>query len=582
MSKPETFTLPSPSKCAQLRRLLESPQLEFILEAHNGISARIVEEAGFKGIWASGLALSAQYGVRDNNEASWTQVVEMLEFMADVTHIPILLDGDTGYGNFNNMRRLVKKLEQRGIAGVCIEDKVFPKTNSFIAGEQQPLADTDEFCGKIKAGKDSQIDSDFCIVARVEALIAGWDLSEALRRAEAYYAAGADAILIHSKLSRPDQILAFAREWAGRSPLVIVPTKYYSTPVNVYRRAGINLVIWANHMIRAAVASMQSIARAIHDTESPVNIEDQIATLDEVFRLQGADELRQAEKRYIAPHQPQPHAVVLAASRGQELERLTHARPKVMVPIAGKPLLRRLTDEFKKQGINTVTVVAGYKPEAIDVPGIQLLINPEYEHTGELASLACAQPEFSDEMVVLYGDLLFRSYILLDLLDRPEEIVVVVDSSLPKDGYIPVSSPRTSLLTPTPTLPRGQGEGEGGGPVSGAPDYAYCSSPDDRLWLGQEIDLVQISNKERLGSKEPSGRWIGMLRVRARGRQWLDQALDELRARSDFKAMNMPDLLNYLIAQGRPVKVLYVHGHWLDLNSLDDLDRASDFAQGCK
>ncbi|MGV0103130.1 Phosphoenolpyruvate mutase [Nostoc sp. DSM 114160] len=203
------------NKCAQLRLLLESPQLDFIMEAHNGISARIVEEAGFKGIWASGLALSAQYGVRDNNEASWTQVVEMLEFMSDVTSIPILLDGDTGYGNFNNMRRLVKKLEQRGIAGVCIEDKLFPKTNSFINGNRQPLADIDEFCGKIKAGKDSQTDADFCIVARLEALIAGWDLSEALRRAEAYHAAGANAILIHSKSSRPDQVLAFAKEWAG-------------------------------------------------------------------------------------------------------------------------------------------------------------------------------------------------------------------------------------------------------------------------------------------------------------------------------------------------------------------------------
>ncbi|HXZ96038.1 MAG TPA: isocitrate lyase/phosphoenolpyruvate mutase family protein, partial [Burkholderiales bacterium] len=118
-----------PTKAAALRALLNSSELEFLMEAHNGISARIVEEAGFKGIWASGLTLSAQFGVRDNNEASWTQVVDMLEFMSDATRIPILIDGDTGYGDFNNMRRLVQKLEQRGIAGVCIEDKLFPKTN---------------------------------------------------------------------------------------------------------------------------------------------------------------------------------------------------------------------------------------------------------------------------------------------------------------------------------------------------------------------------------------------------------------------------------------------------------------------
>jgi phosphoenolpyruvate phosphomutase len=203
------------SKAKQLRNLLESAELEFIMEAHNGISAKIVEETGFKGIWGSGLALSAQYGVRDNNEASWTQIIDMLEFMSDATNIPILLDGDTGYGNFNNMRRLVKKLEQRQIGGVCIEDKLFPKTNSFIASERQPLADIDEFCGKIKAGKESQQDPDFCIIARVEAFIAGWDLAEALKRAIAYQEAGADGILIHSKLSRPDEILAFAREWGG-------------------------------------------------------------------------------------------------------------------------------------------------------------------------------------------------------------------------------------------------------------------------------------------------------------------------------------------------------------------------------
>lgn len=119
-------------KTTRFRQLLASSELEFLLEAHNGITAKIVEEAGFCGIWAGGLCMSAQYGVRDSNEASWTQVLEMLEFMADATSIPILLDGDTGYGNFNNVRRLVRKLEQRGIAAVCIEDKLYPKTNSFI------------------------------------------------------------------------------------------------------------------------------------------------------------------------------------------------------------------------------------------------------------------------------------------------------------------------------------------------------------------------------------------------------------------------------------------------------------------
>ena len=158
------------TKTQQFKALLSSDKVEFLMEAHNGLSARIVEETGFKGIWASGLSISAAMGVRDNNEASWTQVLEVCEFMSDATNVPILLDGDTGYGNFNDMHRLVTELSQRGIAAVCIKDKLFPKTNGII-GYAQPLADIGEFCGKIKAGKDSQLDDDFSIIARIEAFI---------------------------------------------------------------------------------------------------------------------------------------------------------------------------------------------------------------------------------------------------------------------------------------------------------------------------------------------------------------------------------------------------------------------------
>lgn len=286
-------------KTTMFKQMLQSPALEFIMEAHNGLSAKIVEEAGFKGIWGSGLSISAAMGVRDNNEASWTQVLEVLEFMSDATSIPILLDGDTGYGNFNNMRRLVKKLEQRGIAAVCIEDKIFPKTNSFINSTNQPLAEVEEFCGKIKAGKDTQNDPDFCIVARIEAFIAGWGLDETLRRAEAYHRAGADALLIHSRLSTPEEILAFMREWKDTCPVVIVPTMYYATPTSVFQEAGISLVIWANHLVRSAIAAMQKTAAQIHHDRSLVNVEKEIVSVKEIFRLQGADELEAAEKLYL-------------------------------------------------------------------------------------------------------------------------------------------------------------------------------------------------------------------------------------------------------------------------------------------
>jgi len=278
--------------------MLGSLELEFLMEAHNGLSARIVEQSGFKGVWASGLSISASFGVRDNNEASWTQVLEMAEFMSDCTTIPILLDGDTGYGNFNNLRRLVRKLEQRDIAGVCVEDKLFPKTNSFLS-ERQPLAGIDEFCGKIKAGKDTQKDDDFCIIARVEAFIAGWGLEEVLKRAIAYHQAGADAVLIHSKIDSCEEIESFMRAWGNRGPVVIVPTKYYKTPTQTFRDLDISLVIWANHLMRSAISAMRQTAMQIYDVQSLHAVEDRIATLAEVFELQNADELQQAEKRYL-------------------------------------------------------------------------------------------------------------------------------------------------------------------------------------------------------------------------------------------------------------------------------------------
>lgn len=289
------------NKTQQFRALLNSTAIEFLIEAHDGISARIGEEQGFKGIWASGLAISAAMGVRDNNEASWTQVLEVLEFMSDASTVPILLDGDTGYGNFNNVRRLVRKLEQRGVAAVCIEDKLFPKTNSFLHGESQTLADVAEFSGKIRAAKDTQSDPDFCVVARTEAFIVGQGLNEALDRAHSYREAGADAILVHSKKSTGDQIFDFMRAWKNSCPVVIVPTTYYQTPVEQLEQAGVRLVIWANHMIRASVTAMQQTAAAIYASRSLVPVEKNIAPVKELFRLQQADELDRAEAVYLPP-----------------------------------------------------------------------------------------------------------------------------------------------------------------------------------------------------------------------------------------------------------------------------------------
>jgi phosphoenolpyruvate phosphomutase len=229
----------------------------------------------------------------------------------------------------------VRKLEQRQVAGMCIEDKLFPKSNSFREGKPQPMAAMEEFVGKIKAAKDTQRDPDFCVVARVEALIAGYGLEEALRRARAYAEAGADGILIHSKLATAFQILAFMEHWKEDCPVAIVPTKYYTTPVEVFEEAGVSIVIWANHLMRSSITAMQRVASQIQRERSLVNVEPTIAPLEEVFRLQDEAELCTAEARYLPAAETVDGAEAdrpRETGRAASLARLgTDARP---VPIA--------------------------------------------------------------------------------------------------------------------------------------------------------------------------------------------------------------------------------------------------------
>jgi len=537
-----------PTKFRKLRTLLESAETEFLMEAHNGISAKIAQETGFKGIWASGLSISAALGVRDSNEASWTQVLEVLEFMSDATAIPILVDGDTGYGNFNNMRRAVQKLIQRGIAGICIEDKLFPKTNSFI-GEGQPLADIDEFCGKIKAGKDSQTDDDFSIVARVEALISGWGMEEALKRAEAYRKAGADAILIHSKRNDAVEILQFLKEWANRAPVVIVPTTYYKTPTQDFRDANTSVIIWANHNIRASIAAMREVSARIQREQFLGGVEDNIATVNDIFNLAGNAELSQAEKRYLPVTKAMPRAIVLAASRGNELGGLTEHHPKCMIDIRGQPLLRRMVSTLNEEKIREIAVVRGYKKETVNLPSIDYVDNDRYMVTGEAATLACAEKFIKGDVIVSYGDILFRHYILPLLISAEGDIVLAVDALWRERDPDPHSHVR---------------------------DLVQGSRPFRTGYL--DDDTVHLTRMGRdLAAADVHGEWIGLAKLSAKGSELVKAEIAAMRADGTLESADLNTLFSRLIKCGADIRVLYVTGHWLDVDNAADLENAQKF-----
>ena len=525
-----------------LRNLIQTPQLEFLMEAHNGMSAKIVEESGFKGIWGSGLSISASLGVRDNNEASWTQVLDVMEFMSDATSIPILLDGDTGYGNFNNVCRLVKKLEQREIAGVCIEDKLFPKTNSFIGGETQPLADINEFCGKIQAAKDAQLDPDFCVVARTEAFIAGWGLSEALRRAEAYRQAGADAVLVHSKRPDPTEIEQFMAEWANRLPVIIVPTKYYSTPTNRFRDLNISIAIWANHNIRASVAAMQETTRQIHMDESLVNVERRVVSVAEIFRLQGEEELKEAEKKYLPTTGKKVNAIILAASQG-DLGELTRDIPKTLLKVHGKSVLSKQIEEFNLVGIKDISVVCGFAKEKITETNIRTITNEQFAETKDLYSLYLAREELRDNTVISYGDIVFKSYVLNDLLIDANDITLIVDADCDNSD-------------------------------DGARDFVQTDVPYSKKLFAQTVQFKHMGTD--LDKSLINGEFIGLWKISKHGAEVIQLTLERMSQQPGFMQKSICDLLNEVSSQ-TAVRVKFIKGSWLDIDTIVDLQKAGEF-----
>lgn len=286
---------------ANLREKIAKNNLLHVMAAHSPLSAKLAEEAGFDGLWASGFELSALYGLPDVSLISMTQHLEMVRAMAEQTTLPIIADIDTGFGNAINVIHAIERYERAGAAAVVIEDKTFPKVTSLVADGRQELLRTEEFQGKIRAAVATRTSENFLIIARTEALIAGLGEAEALCRAAAYEAAGADMILVHSKQRTPDEIESFIRAWNGRIPIVIVPTAYPDMNEDRIQQLGkVAIVIYGNHAIRASVTAMQNIFSRIIKDRGIHNVNAEIAPVEEIFRLQNMNDVKCAEKKFLS------------------------------------------------------------------------------------------------------------------------------------------------------------------------------------------------------------------------------------------------------------------------------------------
>ncbi|CUJ69676.1 phosphonopyruvate hydrolase [Achromobacter xylosoxidans] len=285
---------------ARFRQKLQAPVLMHAMSAHNPLSAKLAAEAGFDAIWGSGFELSASHAVPDANILSAGLHLEMMRAIAAVVDVPVIADIDTGFGNAINVAYVVPQYEAAGVSAVVMEDKTFPKDTSLRADGRQELVRVAEFQGKIEAACAVRRDPDFCVIARTEALIAGLGQAEALARAAAYEAAGADAILIHSKQTTPDEVLAFIAAWSGRVPLVLVPTAYPQLrEADIQALGKVGLVIYGNHAIRAAVGAMREVFARIRNDGGIHGVDAGLPTVRDIIDLQGDADMRELERRFL-------------------------------------------------------------------------------------------------------------------------------------------------------------------------------------------------------------------------------------------------------------------------------------------
>ena len=275
-----------------LKELIDSKPIVKICGAFDAMSAKLVENAGFDVIWAGSFAISAINAVPDASILTMTEFFEAASKMVNACKIPVIADCDTGYGGPNNVRHLVKKYENAGIAGISIEDKIFPKQNSLLENGTHQLLPEKEFVGKIIAACEAKQNKEFMIIARVEALIAGLGMDEAIRRARAYEKAGADAILIHSKKKSPDEAFEFVDSWKGDIPIVVVPTNYNSVKIEELIQHKIKMTIYANQTLRASHASITKILDKMIKAENMEEIDKDISSMEEIFELQEMYDLK--------------------------------------------------------------------------------------------------------------------------------------------------------------------------------------------------------------------------------------------------------------------------------------------------
>jgi len=550
-----------------LKRLIEQKGFIRVLEAHNGLSALIAndtktvvngETKEFDALWESSLTDTASKGLPDAEIVGYESRCDNIRQILEVTNKPLIVDGDTGRDG-NSFEYLVKTLEDLGVSAVIIEDKVYPKRNSLEDGAQQTLEDPDAFATKISRGKSICRTRDFMIFARLESLIAGAGIEDALERAKKYLKAGADGIMIHSKAKTAEEILLFSRKYAQlcdllgfRKPLVCVPTTYNTIKDEELKKAGVAVVIHANHLLRAAYKAMAEVAEKILVSDRSFEADNACATTKEIFQHVGFLDIKEKDS-YYRPKSP----VVIIPAAGQDTE---FDLPKALLTVNGIPILQKQRDALNKAGITDINVICGYRGDLFAIGHVTYYKNEHYATTGIIESLFKASDKMANGFLYINSDIIFNRDIISAMLEAKGDIVLCVDNSYSYHKH-QVDKELDLVIARTRSHPKSQMR-------------KFDVGSGEIVRLGKKV------NKENADYE-----FTGIAKFSEKGADILDKVYRELKSSpppgafheaESFTKAGFTDLIQELIIRDIKVEFFNVYKGWIEIHDTKDLTLAEE------
>lgn len=516
------------------------------LEAHSGLSGLVTEKLDFDFIWESSLTDSASKGLPDASIVGNESRIHTIDEILNVTTKPMIVDGDTG-GDEDNFRFLIKRLENQGVSAVIVEDKIFPKRNSFGGTVGAGMEDPNIFSKKLEVGMKTKSTNDFLIIARLESLIAGLGMNETMMRAEKYINAGVDGIMIHSKLKEPSEVLEFIPKFEklctklGRRPyLIAVPTTYNTISDDELINSGVDIIIHANHLLRSAYKSMLETASLISNSRRSYESDSDIASVKEIFSAVGYDKIIERDK------EKSPNISALIVSAGDHKINNTQ---RSLNKISDKPLINHQIETFKKSGIDKIKITVNNLSEFDpfldkDINAIEI---KDIEQNQMLNSIMTGIENIEGPAIITYGDILFNNKIISELVSNENDIVIAVDSSFKYHKHdIDKKLELVSYVNPDHNLSR------------------------RKLRMTDTFEVKKIS--KNLNIEEAQSEFFGLAYFSKNGISKLKSCYEEIK--KDKTSSVFIDILNFMVKKEIKVSCNEFDGGWIELHTENDFKLA--------